>query len=129
MITSVQIYVYSTSSIWYWSATWQFIYVGIPIIIVASAVLSVIICIVRRNRRNRMLLVQQPLVRPGITIATTTSGSSNMGYQATQAANQPYYYAQQPQVYNNANQANLPPPYNPAGYNQSGYIQAPPMKQ
>jgi len=128
MSTTITIYVYSTYY-WYWTSSWQFVYIGIPIIVIVSLLVSVLIYIRQRNRRNRMLLVQQPILRPTVAISTTTSGSSNMGYQATHVANQPYYYPQQQQPYNNGNDANLPPPYNPAGYNQSGYIQSPPMKQ
>jgi len=123
---TITIYVYSTSYYWYWTSTWQFIYIGIPVIVLASIILSVGIYICRRNRRNAILMTHQPLLRPTVAITTTTSGSSNMGYQAT---NQPYYYPQQPQTYNNNNGAPLPPAYNPPVYDQSGYIQAPPMKQ
>jgi len=129
MTTTVSLYVYSTSYYWYWSSSWQFIYIGIPIISLSTFILIVVIYICRRNRRNRIQMVQRPLMGPTVAITTTSSGASNNGYQATYSANQPYYYPQQQQTYNNGSAANLPPAYNPPGYNQSGYIQAPPMKQ
>jgi len=129
MKTTVNIYVYSNVYYWYWSSSWQFVYIGIPIISISVFILCVVIYILRRNRRNRMM-IQQSLLRPTVAITTTTSGgNTNMGYQATYAANQPYYYPPQQQAYNDGNQANVPPAYNPPGYNQSGYIQATPMKQ
>jgi len=98
-VTAVSIYVYPTS---YWNSTislWQFIYIGIPIISISTIILIILIYIIRRRRRiNRM---EQSLINPRDARTTTTNIYSNQGYQSTQTTNQ----------------INLPPTYNPSGYN------------
>jgi len=113
----ITIYVYS-SYYYRWTTTWQFIYIGIPVIAVSIIAIIVIILIVQRNRRNRMLIGRQNQMSPTVAI-TTTSGGTNPGYQATVQVNQAYFYAAQPGPYN---QPNLPPTYappQPGVYNQS----------
>jgi len=106
--STITIYVYS-SYYYLWTTTWQFIYIGIPVIAVSIIAIIVIILIVQRNRRNRMLIGRQNQMSPTVAI-TTTSGVTNPGYQATVQGNQAYFYPAQPGPYN---QPNLPPTYSP----------------
>jgi len=88
MASIISIYIYATYDFRILSAGWQFVYVGIPIILGSIILISVVVgYLLLRNRSNRrqMMAQQQTQMTPAI-VYTTTDGSTNLGYLPTNAA-------------------------------------------
>jgi len=102
MSSTVSIFITASSSnnnYWYLTPTWQFIYIGIPIIIFSTILLILVIIILHKNRKYRLLQAQKSQMSPTVAIVTS-GGSTNPGYQSTLQGNQPYYYPQEKSAFN-----------------------------
>jgi len=113
MKATISIKIYPTTAYyWYNYSSWQFVYIGLPILVIAGLICSLMIY--KRQRRNRILQAQRHQQMISTVSMSTTTGALNPGYEN----NQPFIYPRQPPTYNNADTNNMPPSYSQLGYNQ-----------